>query len=271
MRIGFVGFGEVTFHFINGFLSERETEICVYDTDYGKALQQKELVSKSKFVSVVSDINDLLLKCNNVFIAVPGNVDEVVFDEIIRKSNGGKLFIDLCTALPDKKLAIAEKCEANGDKYVDVAVMGAVPSLRHNVPMLVSGLGGSEFCQLFESYQMDITEVGRYAGDASIIKLCRSVYMKGLAALLIETKNICDAYGVTDEVFRSLAKSMNADLFEVYSSRLISGTYTHCKRRKTEVESSLGLIKSQKQDGYMTEATVKVYDNIIKYMMSEGE
>lgn len=173
------------------------------------------------------------------------------------------MFIDLCTAKPEDKHEISKIVEDTGNYYVDVAVMGSVPTLKHKVPMYISGSGCKLMCDILSPFGMDITCVGEKAGSASIIKLCRSIYMKGLAALSIELEEVCNHYGVKDEVYASLAKSMDNDNFMTYTPRLIKGTKLHCVRRLNEVKECLDLISATQTEGYMTEATRKLYETLI--------
>lgn len=142
--------------------------------------------------------------------------------------------------------------------------MGSVPLLKHKVPMYVSGTGCELMVDALSSFDMDITIVGERAGCASIIKLCRSIYMKGIAALSIELEKVCEHYGVKDEVYASLAKSMDNDAFMIYTPRLIKGTIKHCTRRLNEVKECIELIESAEIEGYMTKATAKLYEEILK-------
>lgn len=269
MRLGFIGFGEVSFNFICGMVGALNDFIYVYDTDYEKATKQREIIKPNDKIIVEISLQKLVEDAEVVLIAIHGNMDESLFDEILKCNKHNKLFIDLCTASPITKKRIEEKIAIYDGLYVDVAVMGSVPKLKHQVPMLVSGSGSDRFIDLFNGYRMKIKKVGNVAGEASTVKLCRSIYMKGLAALLIETKIVSEAYGVSEEVFESLADSMNADSFEVYSERLIKGTYIHCKRRKEEVENSMQLIMKLGLKGYMTEGTIQLYNEILSAEQEE--
>jgi 3-hydroxyisobutyrate dehydrogenase-like beta-hydroxyacid dehydrogenase len=269
-RIGFVGFGEAAVNLMQGLIQEKACQIYAYDTDYIGAMQKKQKIDNRR-ITIVKGITELLSKCTIIFVAVPGTVDEEVFSELLRYKVKGILFVDICTSKPEIKNQIATKVDDCGGMYVDVAVMGSVPKLKHKVPMKVSGSGAIIFQKEFSEAGMQIDVVGQKAGEASVIKLCRSIYMKGIAALLIETKNVSKAYGVEEQVFSSIADSMDADLFEVYSKRLIDGTYKHCKRRKAEVEESLEIVHSAGFDGFMTDGTIKTYNYLLKEIEDENE
>lgn len=263
MKIGFIGFGEASYYLITGMLNEYPSDIMVYDMDLSKAKEQLNKLEKQRYVSIVESLPKLLEKTEVVFVAVPGEADEEVFSSIIALGTEGQLFVDLCTTLPDVKARIENNLSRIQGKYVDVAVMGSVPRQKQRVPMMISGNGTKGFIKIADRYSMDIHIVSEKAGDASVIKLCRSIYMKGLAALLIETKSVSEAYGVSDIVFRSLEESMDADTFSDYSKRLIEGTMKHCERRNEEMKSCLKVIDKAGLNGHMTEGTIRLYEELI--------
>ena len=267
MELGFIGFGEASQNFAEGFLQNDVESVYVYDVNHKKAVETAALFEKYDCIHVCPSINDVIDLVENIFIAVPGGADETVFGEITKSTFTGKLFIDICTAKPGIKYLNCQKINGMGggieNSYVDAAVMGSIPKLKHMVPIIASGDGAQRFYNTFSALGMNIQIHKGKAGEASTIKLCRSIYMKGIAALLIETQEVSRLYGVEAEVFASIAESMNADSFEVYSERLIKGTYKHCVRRMHELEDSMNLIEDGGLCGDMTKASIHVYENIL--------
>lgn len=197
-----------------------------------------------------------------LIIAIPGNNDLALFKSLDATKLNGKLIVDFCTARPSDKFEISKIVDDSGGVYVDVAAMGSFPTLKQKVPMLLSGRGADNMLKEFDGLGMDMKIVGEKAGDAMIVKLCRSIYMKGLAALTIEMTKVCEAYGVKEQVWASLAKSMDHDQFMIYTPRLIDGTIRNLERRINEVCECIDLIKSIEETGVMTEATLKLYKSL---------
>ena len=96
----------------------------------------------------------------------------------------GTLYADLNTASPRLKQELAETLPV---QFVDVALLGVVPSLGLATPALASGSGAQRFVDLFQPLGMPVEVVGRRPGDAAGLKLLRSVFMKGMAAAAIES------------------------------------------------------------------------------------
>ena len=261
MKIGFIGFGEASSNIADGLLSENENiNISAFDIDTEKV--KKTIMAFPSFnrITVLSSLKQIIDYNEVLLCAIPGDMDYSLFVEVASYQIRGKLFIDLCTAKPTIKKTISGILSAKGADYVDVAVAGSVPANKHKVPMLISGSGSSKMLDLFQPYKMDITFAGEEAGNASIIKLCRSIYMKGLAALSLEMSNVAEYFGIKDFVYDSLAKSFDCDHFTSYTPRLINGTKKHILRRTKEVEDWLELIKGTGCSNYITLATLKTYE-----------
>lgn len=263
MKIGFIGFGEASSNIADGFLSaDSKVEIVAYDVDKERAHSYIKSLACPNRIELLLSLKELLDSTNIVFTAVPGQYDFSLYNDIVSSAIVDKLFIDLSTAKPDVKKEISVIIENKKAKYVDVAVLGSVPVKKHLVPMMLSGSGAIQMMELFNSFSMDMQMISEEAGKASLVKLCRSIYMKGLAALSIEMTEVADAYGVKDLVYDSLAKSMDNDEFKVYTPRLINGTKKHLVRRTAEVEECLEIINKTGGDGFMTRATLDTYNKL---------
>lgn len=213
----------------------------------------------------VSTPEDLLRKVDIVIVAIPGSADLNMINGLNSELFKDRLIIDLCTAKPSDKRKISEIIDDAGGSYVDVAALGSFPALKHQVPLLISGGGSDKMIEAFENLGLNIKKMSESAGDAMIVKLCRSIYMKGLAALTVEMTEVSEAYGVKEQVWASLAESMDNDQFLTYSPRLITGTIRNLERRTLEVEECLDLITNMGKCSIMTEATLKKY----KYLKSK--
>ena len=259
MIIGFVGFGEVSLCFSKGLSEYGEVKVLGYDVDIQHAKSRSQDL---KNVEIVDSIVELLERTKYIIIAVPGKCDASVFDEILSNRIEDHLFMDLSTALPCFKESISEKVYGKKAMYIDVAVLGSVPKLLQKTLMLISGEGSEEMVRLFERYGMDLTVCSKIVGKASTIKLCRSVFMKGLPALLIETIRICKQYGVENEVISSIYKNLAGQDFETFCNRLIDGAYRHRIRQKDELDECLEIGKEVGMELPMTKAAIRIFESL---------
>ena len=238
MNIGFIGFGEAAFNIAQGLYGEGIQGIKAHD-----AMQNHEVMGKlvhkraeEAHVTLVDDSKDLVDWADVVFAAVPSTFTMGVCDEIKDHLRKGQLYVDVSASTPATKQAIWEKIKNTGVLFADAAMLGSLPKKKHQVPITASGNGAAAFKETMTPYHMDITLAGEKAGSASAIKLVRSIFMKGIASLMIEMLEGAHAYGVADEVVNSLSKSLDGTPFVSHLNRLVTGTGVHAKRRGHELK-----------------------------------
>ena len=147
----------------------------------------------------------------------------------------GTFFLDLNSASPGAKIRAAEFVDGVGGRYVEGAVMTSVPPYRIKVPLL---LGGPEAASL----QPLLLELGFAAkagsarlGVASATKMCRSVMIKGLEAMVIESFTTARHYGVEDAVIASLHETFPGIDWEKQAAYFFQRVIEHGRRRSEEV------------------------------------
>ena len=97
----------------------------------------------------------------------------------------GALWLDGNSCAPGTKRAAARVIEAAGGRYVDLAIMAPVHPRLHRTPGLLSGPHAETALSLGRALDMDWRITGENVGDATAIKMQRSVMIKGFDALSI--------------------------------------------------------------------------------------
>lgn len=149
---------------------------------------------------------------------------------------------------------MANEIEKQEALFVDVAMLGSLPVNKHKVPITASGSGTDRFIELTKEYGMNITKISDQPGDASALKLIRSIYMKGIVGLLIELLEISKKYNVEDQVISSLSETLDSKSFEETMNRLVTGSALHAKRRAVELLGSIEMLDSAHIDASMSRA-----------------
>lgn len=144
---------------------------------------------------------------------------------------GDTLYADLNTASPQLKRQLADALPV---QFVDVALTGVVPSTGLATPALASGAGAEHFAELFQPLGMPVDVVGPNPGDAAGLKLLRSIFMKGMAAAVIESLAAARVAGVEDWLHADIAAVIGEPLLE----RLLSGSHEHAARRVDEMQAA---------------------------------
>jgi 3-hydroxyisobutyrate dehydrogenase-like beta-hydroxyacid dehydrogenase len=87
------------------------------------------------------------------------------------------------------------------------------------------------------------------------MKLLRSILMKGLAALLLESLEGAQRYGITDALVADMARFIDGRPFEQLAKRWVCGTAIHAERRIHETTESITLLRALGASTQMTRAT----------------
>ena len=147
----------------------------------------------------------------------------------------GVWFLDFNSASPGAKIRAAGIVNAAGGRYVEGAVMTSLPPHRIKVPLL---LGGPDAAAL-HPVLIELGFVPKVAsakfGVASATKMCRSVMIKGLEAMVIESLTTARHYGVEDTVVASLYETFPGIDWEKQAAYFFQRVIEHGRRRSEEV------------------------------------
>jgi len=114
-------------------------------------------------------------------------------------------------------------------------LVAAVPPRRHLVPMLVSGCGAKAFSDQVSPFGMNAEVLGDRVGQASAVKMYRSLLIKGIEALVFECAIGASAEGALDRVLESMAGSLPFGDWAELATYLMGRTVAHGDRRAAEL------------------------------------
>ena len=148
----------------------------------------------------------------------------------------GAFFLDLNSVSPGQKQAAAAIINGAGGRYVEAAVMAPFAPKRLASPMLLGGPHAETFLALARDLKMEGAKVfSPDYGKASATKMCRSVMIKGIEALLSESLLTARHYGVEQDVLSSLSDLLPMGDWTKLATYMISRSLEHGKRRAEEM------------------------------------
>lgn len=147
----------------------------------------------------------------------------------------GAFFLDFNSASPGAKVRAASLIDAAGGRYVEGAVMTSIPPYRIKVPLLLGGSSAGALQPLLTRLGFDAKVASEKLGVASATKMCRSVMIKGLEAMVIESFTTARAYGVEDAVLASLKETFPGIDWEKQGAYFFQRVIEHGRRRSEEV------------------------------------
>ena len=113
--------------------------------------------------------------------------------------------------------------------------MTSVPPYRIKVPLLLGGAGARELAPLLVELGFDAKVASDQLGVASAVKMCRSIMIKGMEAMVIESFTTARAYGVEDAVLASLKETFPGIDWEKQGAYFFQRVIEHGRRRSEEV------------------------------------
>lgn len=147
----------------------------------------------------------------------------------------GAFFLDFNSASPAAKIEAAGRVDAAGARYVEGAVMTSIPPYRIRVPLLLGGPHAAALEGHLGVLGFDARVASAKLGVASATKMCRSVMIKGLEAMVIESFTAARAYGVEDAVLASLAETFPGIDWEKQGAYFFQRVIQHGRRRAEEM------------------------------------
>ncbi|HEV7136011.1 MAG TPA: DUF1932 domain-containing protein [Steroidobacteraceae bacterium] len=151
----------------------------------------------------------------------------------------GAYYFDLNSVAPATKRAAAAAVEAAGGRYVEAAVMSPIGPKRIASPMLIGGMHAGGFEPLARAAGFTGARVfDAHVGRASAAKMCRSVMIKGLEALLTEGLLAARHHGVEATVLESLHDLLPAADWHRMANYMIGRSQQHGHRRAEEMREA---------------------------------
>jgi 3-hydroxyisobutyrate dehydrogenase-like beta-hydroxyacid dehydrogenase len=155
--------------------------------------------------------------------------------------------------------------------FIEAAVMAAVPPQRLKVPMLLGGPYAAEAAPRLRALGLNATALSDRYGIASAVKMCRSVLIKGLEALALESMLAARRYGAEDEVLASLAATYpGMGWQESLPDYLISRVAEHGRRRAAEVREVAQALREVGVEPVMAAAIAERQDSLVDEMAARG-
>ncbi|MGZ8804792.1 MAG: DUF1932 domain-containing protein [Microbacterium sp.] len=202
------------------------------------------------------DISRAVHGADVVLSLVGASSSASVLDEALPSMHPAAVFADMNTNGPDDKRRLAAVAAGWGIPFVDVAIMAPVPRDRIATPLLLSGSGVARLRPHLDDLRIPATDVGAEPGAAARLKLLRSVFMKGLAAVVVESVTAAEIFGAEDWLIDQIAGELGSEGRSVVD-HLIDGTVKHAVRREAEMIEAREFLASLEAPHPMTDATIE--------------
>jgi 3-hydroxyisobutyrate dehydrogenase-like beta-hydroxyacid dehydrogenase len=181
----------------------------------------------------------------------------------------GSYYFDLNSVSPATKIAAQAAIGRGAGRFVEAAVMSPIQPAGVRSPILAGGPHAASFLLIAQGLGFArMSVVSDAVGRASASKMCRSVVIKGVEALLTESLAAARHYGVEDAVLDSLGELLPARDWRALSSHMIRRSLHHGRRRAAEMREVAVTVREAGVTPWMSEATVARQDWAADRMMT---
>jgi 3-hydroxyisobutyrate dehydrogenase-like beta-hydroxyacid dehydrogenase len=235
-NVGLIGYGEVG-RILAEDLRKQDVKVAAYDIKLRSDQTGGPLRDHAgqHGVTLTSSHADLAAQSDFIVSAVTASQAVPVAKACAAAIKQSAWYLDFNSASPGAKQRAAAMIDAAGGRYVEGAVMTSVPPYRIKVPLLLGGGDAAALAPLLAELGFAAKVASDKLGVASAVKMCRSVMIKGLEAMVIESFTTARAYGVEDAVLASLKETFPGIDWEKQGAYFFQRVIEHGRRRSEEV------------------------------------
>jgi 3-hydroxyisobutyrate dehydrogenase-like beta-hydroxyacid dehydrogenase len=239
-QIALIGFGEAGGIFGQDFAAAG-LAVSTYDILLKAEPSRSAMLAKANSANVraCDTLKEAVCAADLIISAVPASSAAEVAKFAVALLRGGQTYLDINSVSPDTKGGIARTIGQSPATFVEAAVMAPVSPLRLKVPMLLGGSEAATAAERLRAIGLNVKPVSERIGVASAIKMCRSIIVKGLEAITVESLFTARRYGAEEQVLASLAATYPGMGWDsALPDYLISRVAEHGKRRAAEMREA---------------------------------
>jgi 3-hydroxyisobutyrate dehydrogenase-like beta-hydroxyacid dehydrogenase len=243
MRVALIGYGEVG-RVLAEDLGAAHHAVTAYDLKLQSGSgEPMRAHARAGGVTLAESHGDAVRRADLVVSAVTANQTVAAAEACAGALPSGGFFLDVNSASPGAKIAAAAHVEDGRGRYVEGALMASVLPHRIKVPLLLGGPHASALEPLLRELGFEAKVASGQLGVASATKMCRSVMIKGLEAMVIESFTTARYYGVEEAVIASLRQTLPGIDWERQGAYFFQRVIEHGRRRSEEMRAADGTVR----------------------------
>ena len=259
--IGLVGYGEVGRILAEDLRERGVGNIVACDIKQGGPDEAPLRAHATQHgVRLAASHDELAGQSDLVISAVTASQAVPVAEACAASLRSGAWFLDFNSASPGAKIRAGGIVAAAGGRYVEGAVMTSIPPYRIRVPLLLGGPHAAALAPLLNALGFEGKAGPAKLGVASATKMCRSIMIKGLEAMVIESFTAARALGVEDAVLASLAETFPGIDWEKQGAYFFQRVIQHGRRRTEEMREAAQTVREAGLEPWSAAGTAERQD-----------
>jgi len=267
---GFLGFGEVASRFAQR-LHERGARVLAYDVLLDRPGGRDVLVSRA--VGAPPDLlplPDVTAQADIVLSTVTTDVALSAAKACVPLLRAGQVYVDLNATSPSVKRETASVIAPSGADFVEGAILSAIGVAGADAKVLLCGARASELAAVLSKLGLNAHAYGIEIGKASSFKMLRSVFSKGIEALLIECLLAGRRAGIEQALWEEIVATMDAASFDDVGGNWVRTHATAHARRSHEMRQVADVLRELRVDAPMTAATLALFERSTRIALKDA-
>jgi len=267
---GFLGFGEVASRFAQR-LHERGARVLAYDVLLDRPGGRDVLVSRA--VGAPPDLlplPDVTAQADIVLSTVTTDVALSAAKTCVPLLRAGQVYVDLNATSPSVKRETASVIAPSGADFVEGAILSAIGVAGADAKVLLCGARAGELAAVLSKLGLNAHAYGIEIGKASSFKMLRSVFSKGIEALLIECLLAGRRAGIEQALWEEIVATMDAASFDDVGGNWVRTHATAHARRSHEMRQVADVLRELRVDAPMTAATLALFERSTRIALKDA-
>ena len=256
LRVALIGLGEVGQALARDLRASGVRAITAYDIAFANPESAQRKAAAALDLTVATSAKVAVDGAQLAICAVTAGSDLEAAAAVAPGVPSGVIYVDVNSVSPKTKQQAAAIIEKAGGRYVEAAVMSPIHPKGIATPILLGGKHTAAFLELAGPLGFNAKFHSVEIGRASSVKMCRSIMVKGIEALVAEFLMTSHHYGVTDEVQASLNDLFPGHDWDKTGRYMLSRVLEHGHRRAEEMREVVKTIADAGVEPMMTRATV---------------
>ncbi len=268
-KIGFVGFGEVASIFSKE-MSSKGAEIRIYDvliSQKGGLETIKKRIPNDNIQ--IASLEEVIINSDYVLSTVPSQFARDVAEECIEYLKPNKVYVDLNSTSPFIKIEVSKIIQSAKAIFIEGAILGAVGITGSKTHILVTGEKGKEVAEVLNRLGMNISYYSPEIGKASMFKMLRSIFSKGLEALILECLIAGKKAGIEKDLWDDIGDFMSKKPFNQIAANWIQTHVIAYERRYHEIVQVVETMKKIGVEPVITSSTKNFFRRSLSLGMKE--
>jgi len=269
-NIGIVGYGEAGSAFAS-VLADQGAVVRAFDKAWGETPSRppsKDNAGKRnvKFCS----LGDLLASADIILSTVTTDAALDAARACVADLRAHQYYCDLNSTAPAIKVELHSLIEPSGAAFVEGAILGAIGVTGGRTKILLGGVHAEALSGTLNRFGLETSAYSEEIGKASTFKMLRSIFSKGMEALVIEFLLAGRKAGLEENLWQEITALFSRNSFDDVTGNWVCSHAVAHERRFHEMVQVADFLAQMKLDAIMTDATLALFRRSTDLKLSQN-